>query len=95
MRPPDPAWESSSSLSSSIVDVKDTRKRDLSPPSKLKHNAPAKKHQNNEVWNTWNRNGTRVATSWGVDTLRVILHEKTKPDLNTLLAQASLAAENF
>jgi hypothetical protein len=38
--PLDPARESSSSLSSSVVDVKDNRKRDLSPPSKSKHNAP-------------------------------------------------------
>ncbi len=95
MRPSDPARESSSSLSSSIVDVKDSRKRDLSPPSKLKHNAPAKKHRNNEIRHTWNRNGTRVATVWGVDALRIILHEKTKPDLNALLAKASLAAEDF
>jgi hypothetical protein len=48
-----------------------------------------------EVWNTWNKNGVRVATSWGVDTLRIILRGKTKPDLNALLAQASLAAEIF
>jgi hypothetical protein len=41
--PLDPARESSSSLSSSVVDVKDNRKRDLSPPSKSKHNAPMKK----------------------------------------------------
>jgi hypothetical protein len=94
VRPPDPARESSSSLSSSVVDVKDNRKRDLSPLSKSKHNAPAKKPRS-EVWHTWNKNGVRVATSWGVDTLRSILHGKTKLDLDALLEQASLAAESF
>ncbi len=98
VRPLDPARESSSSLSSSVVDVKDNRKRDLSPPSKSKHNAPMKKNRSTlqkDVWNTWNKNGVRVATSWGVDTLRTILHGKSKPDLNELSAQVSLAADNF
>jgi hypothetical protein len=55
----------------------------------------AKKHRNSDFWNTWNNNGVRVATSWGVDTLRTILHGHTKPDLNALLARVSSTAEDF
>jgi hypothetical protein len=81
-----------------VVDVKDNRKRDLSPPSKSNHNAPVKKNRSahqQDVWRTWNKDGVHVATSWGVDTLRAILNGKTKPDLNELEARVSLAAENF
>ncbi len=94
VHPSDPSRESSTSSSSSIVDVKDSQKRDLSPPSHLKRNGPAKKPKS-EIWHTWNRNGTRVVTAWGVDTLRIILHGMAKPDLVALSAKASAAAENF
>ncbi len=94
VHPSDPSRESSTSLSSSIVDVKDSQKRDLSPTSQLKRNGPAKKPKS-EIWHTWNRNGTRVVTAWGVDALRIILHGMAKPDLVALLAKASAAAENF
>jgi hypothetical protein len=77
----------------SVPDGRDARKRDLSPsvPSK---NAPPKK-QRSEAWNTWNREGTKVATAWILGVTRTILHGKTIPDLHALLAKVSAAADDF
>ncbi len=93
VRPSDAARESSSSLSS-IVDVKDNRKRDLSPHSQSKGNAAAKKPRS-EAWHAWNRNGTCLATVWVLGVLRTVLYGKTGLDLNALLAKVSAAAEDF
>jgi hypothetical protein len=92
VRSSDPSRESSSSVTS-VPDGRDARKRDLSP-SDPSNNAPPKK-QRSEVWNRWNREGTKVATAWIFGVTRTILHDKTIPDLHALLAKVSAAADDF
>ncbi len=69
VRPTDSSRGSSSSMSS-VVDIKDTRKRDLSP-SLPSNGAPPKKLRS-EAWNKWNREGNKIATGWVLGVARTI-----------------------
>jgi hypothetical protein len=83
VRPTDSSRGSSSSMNS-VVDSRDTRKRDLSP-SLPSSNAPPKK-QRSEAWNKWNRDGSNMVTGWVLGVARTILHDKSAADLHALVA---------